>query len=43
VDAAVLNVLEQGYRTRDIHGEGMKAVGTEEMGDLIAREVERSY
>ena len=43
VDAAVLKVLEQGYRTRDIHGEGMKAVGTEEMGDLIAREVERSY
>src|SRR6185436_1552421 len=39
VDAAVLKVLEQGYRTRDIHGEGMKAVGTEEMGDLIAREV----
>src|SRR5678816_4129391 len=25
VDAAVLRVLEQGYRTRDIHGEGMKA------------------
>jgi 3-isopropylmalate dehydrogenase len=43
VDAAVLRTLEQGYRTRDIHGEGMKAVGTEEMGDLIAREVERSY
>src|SRR6266545_3573223 len=41
--AAVLKVLEQGYRTRDIHGEGMKAVGTDEMGDLIAREVERSY
>ena len=43
VDAAVLKVLKQGYRTRDIHREGMKAVGTEEMGDLIAREVERSY
>jgi len=43
VDAAVLKVLEQGYRTRDIHGAGTKAVGTEEMGDLIAREVERSY
>src|SRR5580765_2172357 len=43
VDAAVLKVLEQGYRTRDIHGEGMKAVGTDEMGDLIAGEVERSY
>jgi len=43
VDAAVVAVLKQGYRTRDIHGEGMKPVGTREMGDLIAREVERSY
>ena len=43
IEAAVLRVLEQGYRTRDIHGEGMKLVGTTEMGDLIARNVERSY
>lgn len=43
VDAAVLRVLEQNYRTRDIMSDGMKAVGTQEMGDLIAREVERSY
>ncbi len=43
VDAAVLRVLEQGYRTRDIHAPGTKLVGTVEMGDLIAREVERSY
>ena len=43
VDAAVLRVLGEGYRTRDIHGDGMKLVGTGEMGDLIAREVERSY
>ena len=43
VDAAVLRVLEQGYRTRDIHSDGTKLVGTSEMGDLIARAVERSY
>jgi 3-isopropylmalate dehydrogenase len=43
VDAAVLRVLEEGYRTRDIHGDGMKLCGTGEMGDLIARAVERSY
>ena len=43
IDAAVLRVLEQGHRTRDIHGAGMKLVGTKEMGDLIAGEVERSY
>jgi len=43
VDAAVLRVLEQGYRTRDVHGEGMRLVGTAEMGNLIANEVGRSY
>src|SRR5262245_6603985 len=43
VEAAVLRVLEQGHRTRDIHSAGTKLVGTVEMGDLIAREVERSY
>jgi len=43
VEAAVLKVLEQGYRTRDIHAAGTNLVGTVAMGDLIAREVERSY
>ena len=43
IDAAVLRVLEQGYRTRDVHAEGTKLTGTTEMGDLIAREVEASY
>ena len=40
VDAAVLRVLEQGYRTRDIAGAGAKVVGTTEMGDLIVKELE---
>src|SRR5215468_628570 len=43
IDAAVLRILEQGHRTRDIHAAGMKLVGTQEMGDLIAGEVQRSY
>jgi 3-isopropylmalate dehydrogenase len=43
IEAAVLRVLEQGHRTRDVHSAGTKLVGTSEMGDLIAREVERSY
>jgi 3-isopropylmalate dehydrogenase len=43
VEAAVLEVLEQGYRTRDVHGERTKLVGTTQMGDLIARAVERQY
>ncbi len=43
VDAAVLSVLGEGYRTRDVHSAGMKLVGTTEMGDLISRAIERSY
>ena len=43
IDAAVLRVLEQGYRTRDIVGAGAKICGTKEMGDLISTEVEKSY
>jgi 3-isopropylmalate dehydrogenase len=43
IEAAVLAVLEQGYRTADIRQEGMTLVGTVQMGDLIARAVERSY
>jgi hypothetical protein len=36
-------VLEQGHRTADIRAEGTKPVGTVAMGELIARQVERSY
>jgi 3-isopropylmalate dehydrogenase len=43
VEASVLRVLEQGYRTRDVHAPGAKLVGTTEMGDLIAREIEQAY
>ena len=43
IDAAVLRVLEQGHRTRDIAEAGVKICGTREMGDLICTEVEKSY
>jgi 3-isopropylmalate dehydrogenase len=43
VEAAALRVLEQGHRTADIRGDGGRAVGTGQMGDLIARQVEASY
>jgi 3-isopropylmalate dehydrogenase len=43
VDRAVIRVLEQGYRTADIREPGTIMVGTTQMGDLIAREVERAY
>jgi len=36
VEAAVEAVLQDGYRTPDIAGRGEEAVGTEEMGDLVA-------
>ena len=35
VDAAVEQVLAQGYRTRDIAEPGATTVGTREMGDLV--------
>jgi 3-isopropylmalate dehydrogenase len=36
IEAAVSEVLQQGYRTYDIMDEGKTKVGTQEMGDLIA-------
>ena len=40
IEAAVLRVLEKGYRTADIRQEGTTVVGTVQMGDLITREVD---
>jgi 3-isopropylmalate dehydrogenase len=39
IEHAVLQVLDRGYRTRDILTKGMKAAGTAAMGKLIARAV----
>jgi 3-isopropylmalate dehydrogenase len=39
VEAAILRVLEQGYRTKDIHAEGTRLVGTQKMGNLILEEL----
>ena len=39
VEAAVAEVLNDGYRTYDIMAEGKTKVGTKEMGDLIASKV----
>ena len=35
IEAAVSVVLDQGYRTADIYSEGMKQIGTVEMGDAV--------
>lgn len=40
VEAAVAAVLKQGYRTRDIAGEGKQPIGTQEMGDLIVDQIQ---
>lgn len=39
IENAVMDVLNQGYRTGDIMSEGMKQVGTLEMGDLVVRAI----
>ena len=41
IEKAVTSVLEQGYRTVDIISEGMKQVGTKEMGELICKAIEK--
>ena len=40
IDSAVSDVLDQGYRTKDIAGDSQKVVGTEEMGDLVVKALE---
>ncbi|TLY34689.1 MAG: 3-isopropylmalate dehydrogenase [Nitrospirae bacterium] len=42
VEQAILRVLEQGYRTKDIHAAGTRLVGTKEMGALILKELQHA-
>ena len=39
IETAVSKVLDMGYRTLDIMQQGMTAVGTEKMGDLITASI----
>ncbi len=39
IEAAVRQVLHDGYRTTDLMSEGCKLVGTDQMGDLIAERI----
>ena len=41
IEAAVDKVYAAGYRTPDLWGEGLKKVGTREIGKLIAAAVEK--
>ena len=40
IEAAVKQVLKDGYRTGDIMSEGCTQVGTVKMGDLIAERIQ---
>ena len=39
IEGAVVKVLEEGYRTGDIMSDGMKLVGTSEMGKLVLENI----
>lgn len=41
IEEAVVRVLDSGYRTADLAEEGKTLVNTEEMGDLICKEISR--
>ena len=41
IEKAVQKVLTDGYRTADIMADGCKKVGTTEMGDLVAGNIEK--
>ncbi|HEY4485997.1 MAG TPA: 3-isopropylmalate dehydrogenase [Nitrospiria bacterium] len=42
IEQAVLRVLDEGFRTPDIHSAGTKAVGTKEMGDHVIQQLEKA-
>lgn len=39
IEAAVRSVWQEGWRTRDMHTEGSRIAGTQEMGELIAQQI----
>ncbi len=41
IEKAVEKVLEDGYRTKDIYVEGTKLVGTNEMGELVCKYIDK--
>lgn len=42
VEKAVEDVLNEGYRTADIYGEGSRKIGCEEMGNLVAAKIKNA-
>ena len=43
IDNSVKKVLDKGFRTADIMDKKSKKVGTEEMGDLIIKEIKKNF
>ena len=41
IDKAVNNVLENGYRTKDIYTNGDKLLNTQQMGDVIVEQIDK--
>ncbi len=41
IESAVSSALESGFRTLDIDSQGMKPVGTNEMGDIVVAAIDR--
>ena len=37
---SVINILNEGYRTKDIQQDGYKIIGTNEMGDLVCKKIQ---
>ncbi|CAA0827349.1 3-isopropylmalate dehydrogenase 2- chloroplastic [Striga hermonthica] len=40
IEAAVLNTLDRGFRTGDIHSAGLKLVGCKEMGEQVLKSID---
>ena len=40
LEESIINVLNKGYRTQDIYKKGLTKVSTDQMGDLIIKELE---
>jgi 3-isopropylmalate dehydrogenase len=43
IEEAIKGTLEQGYRTQDIHSEGMNLVSTTEISEIILKNVEEIF
>jgi 3-isopropylmalate dehydrogenase len=43
IEDSIDEILNEGYRTDDIMGEGKTKVGTHKMGDLIVEKISKTH